>query len=240
MTEKIGKTLRRPRLNLTRTLPVPNAYTLALDGEFAAVAFNEERAPLNRGRWRSAVFKVGEDVPMDLEIGTGAGTHFAHYAKARPERMVVGLEVKYKPLIQTIRRAVVGGSKNAAVARFHAFDVADLFSEGEINNVFIHFPDPWTSPKKPRNRVVSEQILRQLHALQRPGSIIEFKTDSREYFLWALEEIERSPYKVLFQTLDLHHDPAGAQAKAENFKTTFENIFVRQGIPINFIRLLRE
>lgn len=232
------KTLRRPRLNLTRTLPVPNAYTIALDGEFSHVAFNEERAPLNRGKWRTEVFKVAEAVPVDLEIGTGAGTHFAHYAKNQPERMVVGLEVKYKPLIQTIRRAINNGSKNAAVARFHAFDVDELFQPGEINDVFIHFPDPWTSPKKPRNRVVNEDILKGLYELQRPGSVIEFKTDSREYFLWALEEIERSPYKVLFQTLDLHNTES--EAKEKNFKTTFENIFVRQGIPINYIRLLRE
>lgn len=232
----IEKNLRRPRLNLTRTLPVPNAYTLALDGEFSHVAFNEERAPANRGKWRSDIFKVDAKMPLDVEIGTGAGTHFAHYAKAKPERLVVGLEVKYKPLIQTIRRAILGGSKNAAVARFHAFDIDDLFLEGEINNVFIHFPDPWTSPKKPRNRVVNEQILKELHRMQRPGSVIEFKTDSREYFLWALEEIERSPYKVLFQTLDLHN----SEAKAENFMTTFENIFVRQGIPINYIRLVKE
>jgi tRNA (guanine-N7-)-methyltransferase len=230
------KTLRRPRLNLTRTLPVPNAYTLALDGEFSHIAFNEERAPLNRGKWRSDVFKIAETTPLDVEIGTGAGTHFAHYAKKKPERLVVGLEVKYKPLIQTIRRAVMGGSTNAAVARFHAFDIEDLFHQGEINDVFIHFPDPWTSPKKPRNRVVNENMLRDLHAMQRPGSVLEFKTDSREYFLWALEEIERSPYKILFQTLDLHN----SEAKAENFMTTFENIFVRQGIPINYIRLLKE
>lgn len=232
------KTLRRPRLNLTRTLPVPNAYTMALDGEFSHIAFNEERAPHNRGKWRSEIFKVEDSIPMDVEIGTGAGTHFAYYAKKRPERLLVGLEVKYKPLIQTIRRAVVGGSKNVAVARFHAFDIEDLFQAGEINNVFIHFPDPWTSPKKPRNRVVNENILKELHQMQRPGSVIEFKTDSREYFLWALEEIARSPYKVLFQTLDLH--ASDSEARNENFMTTFEHIFVRQGIPINYIRLLKE
>jgi tRNA (guanine-N7-)-methyltransferase len=72
--------------------------------------------------------------------------------------------------------------------------------------------------------------------MQRPGSILDFKTDSREYFLWALDEIKQSRYKVVFQTLDLHK----SEMQAENFVTTFERIFMNQGTEINFIRLLRE
>ncbi|RYZ64880.1 MAG: tRNA (guanine-N7)-methyltransferase [Proteobacteria bacterium] len=227
---------QRPRINITRTLPKQNDYTLALDGEYSHIAFNEERAPANKGKWRSEIFKADESMPMDVEIGTGAGTHFAHYANNNPDRLVVGLELKYKPLIQSIRRAVKGGSKNAAIARFHAFNIDELFTAGEINNVFIHFPDPWTSPKKPKNRVVNTMILDWLHEMQRPGSYIDFKTDSRVYFLWALEEIKNSKYKVVHQTLNLH----ASEHKEQNFMTTFEKIFVAQGTEINYIRLLKE
>lgn len=234
----MSETFHRPKINLTRTLPVPNAYTTALDGEFSHIAFNEERAPLNKGKWRSDVFKADEQLPMDVEIGTGAGHHFAHYSQKNPSRLVVGLELKYKPLIQSIRRAVVGGAKNAAIARYHAFNIDELFVEGEINNVFIHFPDPWTSPKKPKNRVVNVRILDWLYKMQRPGSFIEFKTDSRVYFLWALEEIKQSKYKVVYETLNLH--ATDSEYKAQNFMTGFEKIFVKQGIEINYIRLLKE
>lgn len=232
----MSEIFHRPKINLTRTLPVPNAYTTALDGEFSHVAFNEERAPLNKGKWRSEVFKADESRPMDVEIGTGAGHHFAHYAQGNPDRLVVGLELKYKPLIQSIRRALVGGANNAAIARYHAFNIDELFNEGEINNVFIHFPDPWTSPKKPKNRVVNVRILDWLYKMQRPGSYIDFKTDSRVYFLWALEEIKQSKYKVVHQTLNLHQ----SEFQAQNFMTGFEKIFVKQGVEINYIRLLKE
>jgi tRNA (guanine-N7-)-methyltransferase len=223
----------RRRINITKDLPVQNAYTLALNGEYSHVAFDELRSPLNKGKWRSDVFKLAADVPMDVEIGTGNGTHFAHHAIKHPERTVVGLELKYKPLIQTIRRAVKGGARNAAVSRFHAFNLSELFEEGEINNVFIHFPDPWTSPKKPKNRVVCTRNLDLLHSMQRPGSRIDFKTDSLEYFLWALPEIRESKYKIVYETQDLHN----SEMKAENFETAFEKIFLREGIKINFVRL---
>ena len=112
-----------------------------------------------------------------------------------------------------------------------------LFTKGEINNVYIHFPDPWTSPRKPKNRIVSQKMLDVLYELQRPGSFIEFKTDSREAFLWCLEEIGKSKYKIEFQTLNLYAEVN--HYKADNFQTTFEKIFIRQGIEINYIKLIR-
>ncbi|HEX7676366.1 MAG TPA: tRNA (guanine-N7)-methyltransferase [Bdellovibrio sp.] len=227
-----NNSLRR-QINITTELPHQTEYTLALNGEYSHVAFDEMRAPLNKGKWRSDVFKADATLPMDLEVGTGNGTHFAHYAQKHPSRLVVGLELKYKPLIQTIRRALNANCTNAAVARFHAFNVEELFNEGEIDNVFIHFPDPWTSPKKPKNRVVCKRNLDILHRLQKPGSIIEFKTDSLVYFEWAMEEIQQSQYKILFETKDLHNSPI----KDENFETAFEKIFLREGIKINFVRL---
>lgn len=230
--------IKRPRLNLTRLLPRQNAYTLALDGEYKDFAFNEERAPANKSLWRQNVFKCPADAFLDLEIGTGAGMHFAHHAHKYPERFLVGLELKYKPLIQSIRRAQVGGLKNSAICRFHAFNIDQLFAHNEVNNIFIHFPDPWVAPRKPKNRVVNRVILKWLYDMQRPRSSLEFKTDSREYFLWALDEIKESPYQVEFQTLNLYAD--GGVYLQNNFQTTFEKIFVRQGIEINYIKLLKK
>lgn len=232
----MDSSLPRRRLNLTRTLPNPNRYTLALEGEYSHRAFSEERAPANKGAWRTKVFGVPEERPLDLEIGTGNGFHFSHRAIQVPGRCLVGLELKYKPLVQAIRRAVRGGAVNAAMCRYHAFNIPDLFAEGELNDVYVHFPDPWTSPNKPKNRIMNRQLLRLLHTLQRPGSMIEFKTDSREMFLWALEEIADTPYRVVAQTLDLHRSPLAEG----NFVTFFESLFLRDGIEINYIKLARD
>jgi tRNA (guanine-N7-)-methyltransferase len=224
---------RRPRLSLTRTIPKPTYYIDAIDTEFAEYAFNEERAPSFKGQWRREVFKVTEETPIDLEFGTGNGQHFAHHALSHPNRCLVGFELKYKPLIQSIRRALNGGAKNARIMRYHAHNADLAFATNEINNVYIHFPDPWSRPKKFKNRIVCETFLKRLYELQQPGAFVEFKTDSRDYFLWALEEIARTPYTLEFQTLDLHNSPMAEG----NFVTTFEKIFLGEGIPINACRL---
>ncbi len=230
-------TPRRPQINITRLLPKQNAYTLALDNEYKNFAFNEERAPLNKGKWRSEVFKCDWSKALDVEIGTGAGMHFAYLAHKNSARCLVGLELKYKPLIQSIRRAQAMGGINSAICRYHAFNIDLLFAKNEINNVFIHFSDPWVTPRKPKNRVVNKVILERLFEMQREGSFVEFKTDSREYFLWALDEIKQTQYQVEFQTLNLYAE--GGKYLAENFPTSFEKIFVRQGIEINYIKLVK-
>lgn len=235
MTEQEFKPpeFKRPRISLTRTIPVHNYYTLALDGEFSEFAFNEERAPLNKGKWRSDVFKVADKTCVDLEIGTGNGIHFQHRAIHFPERCLVGIELKYKPLIQTIRGALRKNAKNARVCRYHALNIDQLFEFLEIDDIYIHFPDPWVTPRKPKNRLVCKRILDFLWERQRFGSKLDFKTDSREYFLWAMEQVPKTKYKIEFETLNLH----SSSMAQENFITQFENIFIRQGIEINFVRL---
>jgi tRNA (guanine-N7-)-methyltransferase len=224
---------KRPQIVLTRALRIPNAYTIALDGEFRDHAFNEERGPQNKGVWRASIFNVGPDTPLDLEIGTGNGVHFQHRCHAEPGRCLVGLELKYKPLIQTIRGALRKGARNGRVVRAHAFNLDLIFEEGEVNDIFIHFPDPWTSPRKPKNRILNPRMLDVLYRLQRPGAKLDFKTDSLEAFLWSIENIRQSKYQIEFQTQDLHSSPMAA----ENVITQFEKIFMRQGVLINFVRL---
>ena len=232
MQTEIQRSLR-PRLNLTRSLKHQNEYTLALTRDLADQAFDEERSPLNKGKWRSDVFQTDQSRPLDLELGTGNGKHFAFRANQFPERLIVGLELKYKPLIQTIKGALRGGAKNARVCRFHAFDLPQIFDENEINNVYIHFPDPWVNPRKPQNRFVSAPVLTTLHGLQRAGSFLDFKTDSLEYFEWVLKEIPKDKYEIVRLTFDLHN----SEWLQENFVTQFESIFLRQKIKINYLRL---
>jgi tRNA (guanine-N7-)-methyltransferase len=217
----------------TRDIKNPHRYITAMQSEYGEWCFDEEMAPLQKGLWRQDVFKVGIDHPLDLEIGTGNGYFFAHRVGACPERCLVGIEVKFKPLIQSIRRALFTGSKSMRIVRYDARFIKNLFAPGELNTVFIHHPDPWEKKRKQKHRLLKSEFLLELWDLQRPGSYVEFKTDSRDYFLWATEEIKKTPYQVERYTLDLHQ----SEWAKENFVTHFESIFIRQKTPINYLWL---
>lgn len=223
------------RVSRTKSIPMPNEYVRALAGEYSRWSFDEEQAPKWRGKWRSEVFAATADQPLDLEIGMGNGLHFAHRARMYPQRLIVGLELRYKPLIQSIRRALNNGCENARVARYNAFLPHEIFENGEIDDVFIFFPDPWEKLRQRKHRLIQDQFLQKLFEVQKPGSRLFFKTDSQSYFAEALECFQRSPYEVVGFTHDLHHSEYAPQ----NFITQFESIFIRQGLKIGYAELKR-
>jgi tRNA (guanine-N7-)-methyltransferase len=225
---------RSGQLNVSRTKDIrsPNEYILALQGEFAQWSFDEVQAPTGRGQWRE-LMGLTKNQPLDLEIGTGNGYHFAYRAMTQPTRGLIGIELKYKPLIQSIRRAVRDGAKNMRILRYNAFLIDQLFVENELDDVFIHFPDPWEKLRSHKHRLIQDDFLRRMFVVQRPGACVEFKTDSREYFDWALERFNRGPYIVEAQSFDLH----ASEYAAQNYMTHFERLFTRQGLPTHFARL---
>jgi tRNA (guanine-N7-)-methyltransferase len=227
---------RSGQLSVSRTRDIrrPNEYILALHGEFSPWSFDEEKGPECRGQWRQ-ILNISDETPVDVELGTGNGYHFANHSVQNPNRGFVGFELKYKPLIQSIRRAVRAGAKNARIVRYNAYLIDHVFADGEINDVFIHFPDPWEKLRNHKHRMIQDEFLKRLHKVQRPGARVEFKTDSREYFDWAMERFRRSPYELKNYSYDLHR----SEFASKNFITHFEKLFLRQNLPIHFAELIR-
>ena len=209
-----------------------NPYVEMMYLDFKDWSFDES-ASENKGLWRSQVFSCSEDVPVDLEVGTGNGTHFAQLSKNNPERMLVGLELKYKTLVQSIRRCLRNGCTNARMARFRAEGILDLFSEKEINDVYIHFPDPWPKKRHNKNRLIQTQFLKDLYFVMKDDSFVEFKTDDWDYFCWAISYFNKSPFSISFYSEDLHE----SFRKNKNFVTHFESLFLKKRQPIFYCRL---
>jgi tRNA (guanine-N7-)-methyltransferase len=221
---------RRPQITKTASLRIPNQYTRALEIEFRDYAFNEERAPQNQGLWREKIFRTEPEKNLDLEIGTGQGLHFQERARKFPERCIVGLELKYRPLVQSIRPLVRDQIQNARICRAHAFDLDLIFAKDEVDDIFIHFPDPWVTPRKPKNRMVNERMVQIFFDLQKSGSQFELKTDSREFFDWSLEHMKNSKYIPLVQDFDWHRNPLSEG----RLRTQFEKIFASKQLPIHY------
>ena len=225
------------QMRLSHEIRNPTYYIQALHGEYAPWAYAEQKAVGMKGRWREQAFDIsgGGEMPLDLEIGTGNGFFFAHRAALNRDRLIVGIEIKFKPLIQSIRRALASDCQNARIVRYHAAWVEELFAPSELNDIFIHHPDPWEHPRKQKHRLFRREYLNKLFNLQRPGAHLEFKTDSESYFRWAKNETEKTSYRLERYAENLHASEWGS----ENFVTHFESIFTKKGLPIYYMRLER-
>lgn len=206
----------------------PYIQKMADQGEYV---LQEEPAKNSKSLWSSAVFK--NDRPLHVEIGTGNGFHFAHYAQQNPNVSLVGFEIKFKTLVQSIGRARVHDCTNARMVLGPVKLMSDYFANGEVEKILIHFPDPWPKIRQRKNRLMSVEFLQSAYAALSPGGILEFKTDHHEYFLSTAALLRQTPFVLKAYTENLHHS-AWAEV---NFKTQFESLFLRKKQRINYFCL---
>ena len=204
-----------------------NPYVELMYNRYRAWVF-DETATKNKGLWRSRVFKCQESVPMDIEIGTGNGFHFAHLCQTHPERKVIGLELKYKTTIQSIRRSLRGGCTNGRMARFPAERISEFFGQEEVNNVYIHFPDPWPKKRHSKKRLIQNIFPENIFSIMKPGCFLEFKTDDYNYFRWSMDTFRKSPFEISFFSENVQK----SFRQSRNFVTHFESLFIKKGQPV--------
>lgn len=224
----------RKNLNKTTDIKNPNHYVSALYNEFKDWSFDECEGIKLKGQWRKKEFKKPENQLLHLEIGPGNGLHFYQLCEKNPKDSFLSVEIKYKPLIQTIKRVRTANLTNARVIRYNAGLIKNLFSTEEINNVFIHFPDPWPKRRQSKHQLIDEKFAKDLFQIQQPNSLLEFKTDSENYFLKGGKIFLRAGYEVVTSKKNLY---AGKTRDQNLFQTLsqFELLFVKQNIPVNYL-----
>lgn len=222
------------RLNKTTDIKNPNLYVKALYNEFKDWSFDEQEALKLKGHWRKKIFKKPAQNPLHLEIGPGNGKHFFQLCQNHPKDSFLAVELKYKPLIQTIRRIRTNGLTNARVIRYNGKLLKNLFAEEELNNVYIHFPDPWPKRRHEKHQLINMDFARDLLQIQRSGSLLEFKTDSESYFLKGKELFSKTGYKILNFEKDFYGKKIKDQIIFQNL-SQFELIFVKKNIPIGYL-----
>jgi len=125
-----------------------------------------------------------------IEIGFGSGRHLLHQARSNQDALLIGIEI-YKPAIeQAAKLAIREGLRNIALIATDARVLLSLLPAGCLQRVFLHFPVPWDDA--PHRRVISDEFASQIARTLGRGGRFELRTDSEEYFLYAMQKL--SPY----------------------------------------------
>lgn len=179
-----------------------------------------------KGEWQS-VFQAS--APIRLEIGMGKGRFLMAQAALHPEYNYLGIEKYSSVLLRALQKMEEKPLENLRFIRMDAEYITDVFAEGEIDRIYLNFSDPWPKDRHAKRRLPSRQFLERYDAILKKDGIIEFKTDNRGLFDFAVEEIAGSGWKIDALTYDLHHDP---QMLEGNIMTEYEERFSAQGNPI--------
>ena len=175
------------------------------------------------GQWKSF---FGNDHPLHLEIGTGKGRFIMQLAQEHPEINYIGIEKYSSVLLRCLEKQQELELKNLIFIRGDAELINTYFAEGEIDKIYLNFSDPWPKERHARRRLPSSEYLRRYDRILVQGGSIEFKTDNRGLFDFAVEEVSQSAFEITQITYDLHNDPV---MSVGNIMTEYEEKFSKKG-----------
>ena len=188
-----------------------------------------------RGCWQE-VFKNTN--PLYIEVGMGKGKFITQLAQSHPNANYVGIEKYSSVLLRALeKRELLPDLKNLLFLRMDAEDLPKVFGENEVDGIYLNFSDPWPKDRHAKRRLPSKEFLARYDHILKPEGKVEFKTDNRSLFDFALEQAKEAGWIIDAFTYDLHHDDVMMEG---NVMTEYEERFSAQGNPIHKVILHRE
>lgn len=179
-----------------------------------------------KGKWREF---WGNDKEIHIEVGMGKGKFMMGMAKAHPDINYIGIEMYSSVLYRAVQKLELEPLDNLRYILLDAKDIANVFEKGEVDRIYLNFSDPWPKDRHAKRRLPSRQFLARFDQILKEGGVIEFKTDNKDLFAFAEEEVEPAGWKILEITYDLHNDEKMVEG---NIMTEYEEKFSSMGNPI--------
>ena len=217
-----------------------------------------EQVPFEmRGKWREQFFK--NDNPIVLELGCGRGEYTVGLGRMYPEKNFIGVDIKGARMWTGATDSLREGMTNVAFLRTNIEIIDRFFAEGEVDEVWITFPDP--QMKKVTKRLTSTAFLRRYASFLKADGIIHLKTDSNFLYSYtdALVKVNNLPVEV--NTTDLYgltpslsqgegateptasnaamHEvlpPLGELEGARSIRTYYEQQWLDRGLSIKYLK----
>ena len=147
-------------------------------------------------------------------------------AQRHPEINYIGIEKYSSVLLRCLEKQEELQLQNLIFIRGDAELLNTYFAEGEIDRIYLNFSDPWPKERHARRRLPSSEYLRRYDRILKPEGVIEFKTDNRGLFDFAVDEVAQSVFEIRQITYDLHNDPVMNEG---NIMTEYEEKFSKKG-----------
>ena len=177
-------------------------------------------------KWKEC---FGNEHPIHIEIGMGKGQFLHTMAKLNPEINYVGIEMYSSVLLRAIQKMEQDVVPNLKFICIDAKEVAEVFGKGEVDQIYLNFSEPWPKDRHAKRRLPSRQFLQKYDVILKKDGVLEFKTDNKDLFDFAVEELPEAGWKAKVVTYDLHNDEELVKG---NVMTEYEEKFSSMGNPI--------
>ena len=128
----------------------------------------------------------GDDRPLEVEIGFGAGEHLAGQAAMRPDHGFIGCEPFLNGVVGALGHIRDDGLTNVRLHMGDALDVIERLPDASLDRVYLLHPDPWRKARHAKRRMVNHGPLDLIASKLKPGAEFRLGTDDPTYCRWSM------------------------------------------------------
>ena len=109
------------------------------------------------GAWRNLYPQCST---LWVEVGCGKGKFTVETAQANPDVLVIAIERCREAMVMAMEKARDMDLSNVFFVDMDVAKMEGCFAAGEIDRLFINFPDPWPRKKNAKRRLTFRTFLR--------------------------------------------------------------------------------
>lgn len=186
-----------------------------------------------KSNWNKDFFKNNN--PIVLELGCGKGEYSVNLAKMFPEKNFLGIDIKGARFWRGAKTALEEKLSNVGFLRTQIELIELLFSENEIDEIWITFPDPQIKYKRTKHRLTNPEFLKKYQKILKPNGLVHLKTDSEFMHGYTLGLLHGLGYSIEYA----HHDVYGtdnAPKEVTDIQTFYEKQYLEVDKKITYLR----
>ncbi len=186
------------------------------------------------GKWGETHF--GNDRPITLELACGRGEYTVGLAKHFRDRNFIGVDIKGARIWKGAKQAEAANLDNAAFLRTRIECLDTFFAPGEIDEIWITFPDPFPRYGQVNRRLTAPIFFDLYKRLIRPGGKLHLKTDNTALFLYSLE-VAIADEDISIDMLSDNVDALSDKLPELSIPTFYERLHRGEGALIKYLRM---
>lgn len=183
------------------------------------------------GQWKG-FFKNNH--PLVLEMACGRGEYTVGLSHLFPGQNHIGIDIKGNRMYIGAKKCLAENISNAAFLRTQIEMLPQYFSAGEVDAIWITFPDPQLRTSKAKKRLTHPRFLRLYNQVLKPGGAIHLKTDSPALYLFTKKVIELYQLELVEDKDDVYGQPEISPAL--QIKTHYESLDIAQSKKIHYLQ----
>jgi tRNA (guanine-N7-)-methyltransferase len=185
-----------------------------------------------KGQWSKTFFK--NDNPVVLELACGKGEYTVNLAVMFPDKNFIGIDYKGNRIWRGAKTALEDGVNNVAFIRMQIETLTEFFAPGEIDEIWITFPDPQPQLSREKKRLTSPRFLNMYTEVLKPGGCVNLKTDNDGFYAYTAEKIKELNLKEHINTADLYKSEYADEVLS--IKTYYEKKYLKDNKNINYLK----